>query len=119
MFSLDLENSFFYFLNLIHFKVFIHLIFRFFFEFLLLHARTIAGEIHDEYVETTSKVYNSYFQSYTRQLWKLQVIYAYFIVPLKLSLIYYYLSFCLLIIQTFSLFCIESFKLTNNMMYLP
>lgn len=46
---------------------------RFFFEFLLLHARTIAAEIHDEYVETMSKVYSSYFQSYTKQLWKLQV----------------------------------------------
>ncbi|CAL4060629.1 unnamed protein product, partial [Meganyctiphanes norvegica] len=45
---------------------------RFFFEFLLLHARTIAAEIHDEYVETLSKVYSSYFQSYTKQLWKLQ-----------------------------------------------
>lgn len=45
---------------------------KFFFEFLLLHARTIAAEIHDEYVETMSKVYSSYFQSYTKQLWKLQ-----------------------------------------------
>lgn len=48
-------------------------ILRFFFEFLLLHARTIAAEIHDEYIETMSKVYSSYFQSYTKQLWKLQV----------------------------------------------
>lgn len=47
--------------------------YRFFFEFLLLHARSIAAEIHDEYVETMSKVYSSYFQSYTKQLWKLQV----------------------------------------------
>ncbi|KAK4328680.1 hypothetical protein Pmani_000927 [Petrolisthes manimaculis] len=45
---------------------------KFFFEFLLLHARTIAAEIHDEYIETMSKVYSSYFQSYTKQLWKLQ-----------------------------------------------
>lgn len=45
---------------------------KFFFEFLLLHARTIAAEIHDEYVETLSKVYSSYFASYTKQLWKLQ-----------------------------------------------
>ncbi|XP_045132398.1 vacuolar protein sorting-associated protein 52 homolog isoform X2 [Portunus trituberculatus] len=45
---------------------------KFFFEFLLLHARTVAAEIHDEYVETMSRVYSSYFQSYTKQLWKLQ-----------------------------------------------
>ncbi|XP_018022965.1 vacuolar protein sorting-associated protein 52 homolog [Hyalella azteca] len=45
---------------------------KFFFEFLLQHARTIAGEVHDEYVDTMSKVYYSYFQAYTKQLWKLQ-----------------------------------------------
>uniref|UniRef100_A0A6A7G1B6 Vacuolar protein sorting-associated protein 52 homolog n=2 Tax=Hirondellea gigas TaxID=1518452 RepID=A0A6A7G1B6_9CRUS len=45
---------------------------KFFFEFLLQHTRSIAGEIHDEYVDTMSKVYCSYFQAYTKQLWKLQ-----------------------------------------------
>ncbi|KAF2355350.1 Vps52 [Trinorchestia longiramus] len=45
---------------------------KFFFEFLLQHARTIAGEVHDEYVDTMSKVYFSYFQAYTKQLYKFQ-----------------------------------------------
>ena len=29
---------------------------KFFFEFLLLHARTIAAEIHDEYIETMNEI---------------------------------------------------------------
>lgn len=45
---------------------------KFFFEFLLLYGRTVAAEVHDEYVDTMSKVYTSYFQAYTKHLWKLQ-----------------------------------------------
>lgn len=56
---------------------------RFFFEFLLKHARSIAVEIHDEYVETMSKVYTSYIQAYTKQLWKLQVMSTTFLLSNK------------------------------------
>ena len=37
------------------------------------NERTIAREVRDEYVETMSKIYYSYFKSYTSRLMKLQV----------------------------------------------
>ena len=37
------------------------------------NERQIAREIRDEYVETMSKIYYSYFKSYTSRLMKLQV----------------------------------------------
>ena len=46
---------------------------RFFNEFLMNNERQIAREIRDEYVETMSKIYYSYFKSYTSRLMKLQV----------------------------------------------
>uniref|UniRef100_UPI00358FDED2 vacuolar protein sorting-associated protein 52 homolog isoform X5 n=1 Tax=Myxine glutinosa TaxID=7769 RepID=UPI00358FDED2 len=46
--------------------------FRFFFEFLLTNERQVAKEVRDEYVETMSKIYCSYFKSYTSRLMKLQ-----------------------------------------------
>ena len=46
---------------------------RFFNEFLMSNERTIAREVRDEYVETMSKIYYSYFKSYTSRLMKLQV----------------------------------------------
>uniref|UniRef100_A0A8C4R357 Vacuolar protein sorting-associated protein 52 homolog n=2 Tax=Eptatretus burgeri TaxID=7764 RepID=A0A8C4R357_EPTBU len=46
--------------------------FRFFFEFLLTNERQVAKEVRDEYVETMSKIYCSYFKSYTIRLMKLQ-----------------------------------------------
>ena len=46
---------------------------RFFYEFLTLHDRSIARECRDEYVNTLSKVYFSYFKEYSSKLSKLQV----------------------------------------------
>jgi len=46
--------------------------FRFFNEFLMANERHTAKEIRDEYVETMSKMYYSYFKSYTSKLMKLQ-----------------------------------------------
>lgn len=46
--------------------------FRFFNEFLMTHERHVAKEIRDEYVETMSKIYYSYFKSYSNRLMKLQ-----------------------------------------------
>ncbi|ELT91956.1 hypothetical protein CAPTEDRAFT_183678 [Capitella teleta] len=46
--------------------------YRFFNEFLMTHERGIAREIKDEYVDTTSKIYFSYFKSYHSRLMKLQ-----------------------------------------------
>ncbi len=37
------------------------------------NERTVAREVRDEYVETMSKIYYSYFKSYTSRLMKLQV----------------------------------------------
>lgn len=37
------------------------------------HERQVAKEIRDEYVDTMSKVYYSYFKGYTSRLMKLQV----------------------------------------------
>ena len=47
---------------------------RFFNEFLMTHERHIAKEIRDEYVETMSKIYYSYFKGYLSRLTKLQVL---------------------------------------------
>lgn len=46
--------------------------FRFFNEFLMTHERHVAKEVRDEYVETMSKIYYSYFKSYLNRLMKLQ-----------------------------------------------
>lgn len=46
---------------------------RFFNEFLMTHERHVAKEIRDEYVDTMSKIYYSYFKSYISRLTKLQV----------------------------------------------
>ena len=37
------------------------------------HERQVAKEIRDEYVDTMSKIYYSYFKGYTSRLMKLQV----------------------------------------------
>ncbi|CAJ0946066.1 unnamed protein product [Ranitomeya imitator] len=47
--------------------------YRFFYQFLLGNERSVAQEIQDEYMETMSKVYLSYFKSYTSRLMKVQV----------------------------------------------
>ena len=46
--------------------------FRFFYEFLLANERPTAQEIKDEYLDTVSKVYYSYFRSYLQRLMKLK-----------------------------------------------
>lgn len=46
--------------------------FKFFFEFILTHERNVAQEICGEYVDTMSKIYFSYFKSYSGRLMKLQ-----------------------------------------------
>jgi hypothetical protein len=47
---------------------------RFFYEFLLLHDKSVARECRDEYINTLSKVYFSYFKEYSSKLSKLQVV---------------------------------------------
>ncbi|KAJ1146672.1 hypothetical protein NDU88_012936 [Pleurodeles waltl] len=46
--------------------------YRFFYQFLLANERSVAKEIRDEYVDTMSKIYLSYFKSYTSRLMKVQ-----------------------------------------------
>ncbi|EGW13314.1 Vacuolar protein sorting-associated protein 52-like [Cricetulus griseus] len=46
--------------------------YRFFYQFLLGNERATAKEIRDEYVETLSKIYLSYFRSYLGRLMKVQ-----------------------------------------------
>ncbi|KAL8213581.1 UNVERIFIED_CONTAM: Vacuolar protein sorting-associated protein 52 [Gekko kuhli] len=46
--------------------------YRFFYQFLLGHERSVAKEVRDEYLETMSKIYLSYFKSYTTRLMKVQ-----------------------------------------------
>ncbi|XP_017514462.2 vacuolar protein sorting-associated protein 52 homolog isoform X1 [Manis javanica] len=46
--------------------------YRFFYQFLLGNERATAKEIRDEYVETLSKIYLSYYRSYLGRLMKLQ-----------------------------------------------
>eukprot|EP00794_Sanderia_malayensis_P015923 gene15923-17524_t len=45
---------------------------RYFYEFLLAHHRQVAREIRDEYVDTMSKIYFSYFRGYISKIMKLQ-----------------------------------------------
>jgi len=40
----------------------------------MTHERQIAREIRDEYIETMSKIYYSYFKGYLTKLTKLQVL---------------------------------------------
>ena len=46
---------------------------RFFYEFLTMHDRAVARECRDEYTNTLSKVYFSYFKEYATKLSKLQL----------------------------------------------
>ncbi|CAH2104556.1 unnamed protein product [Euphydryas editha] len=46
--------------------------YKFFFEFILANERNIAQEICNEYIDTLSKVYYSYFKSYASRLDKLK-----------------------------------------------
>lgn len=46
--------------------------FKFFFEFILSNERNVAQEICNEYVDTMSKIYYSYFKSYSGRIMKLQ-----------------------------------------------
>ncbi|PSN53047.1 Vacuolar protein sorting-associated protein 52 [Blattella germanica] len=46
--------------------------FKFFFEFVLLNERSVAQEVCNEYVDTMSKIYYSYFKSYSSRLSKLR-----------------------------------------------
>lgn len=39
----------------------------------MANERTVAKEIRDEYVDTMSKIYYSYFKSYSNRLLKVQV----------------------------------------------
>lgn len=48
---------------------------RFFYEFLVLHDKAVARECRDEYINTLSKVYFSYFKEYASKLAKLQVLF--------------------------------------------
>ncbi|CAG2165869.1 unnamed protein product [Oppiella nova] len=45
---------------------------KFFYQFLMTHDREVAREVHNEYMETMSKVYFSYFKEYLHRLTKLQ-----------------------------------------------
>ncbi|KAH7698689.1 vacuolar protein sorting-associated protein 52, partial [Aphelenchoides avenae] len=46
---------------------------RFFYEFLLANDRQVAREVKDEYVDTISKMFLSYFKTYVSRLFKLQM----------------------------------------------
>ncbi|KAG8039551.1 hypothetical protein G9C98_008194 [Cotesia typhae] len=46
--------------------------YKFFFEFILCNERNVAEEICSEYIDTISKIYYSYFKSYSSRLIKLQ-----------------------------------------------
>lgn len=46
--------------------------YKFFFEFVLANERNVAQEICNEYIDTLSKVYYSYFKSYASRLDKLK-----------------------------------------------
>ncbi|XP_041369494.1 vacuolar protein sorting-associated protein 52 homolog [Gigantopelta aegis] len=46
--------------------------FRFFNEFLMANERHVAKEVRDEYIDTMSKIYYSYFKGYSSRLMKLQ-----------------------------------------------
>ncbi|XP_027563036.1 vacuolar protein sorting-associated protein 52 homolog [Neopelma chrysocephalum] len=47
--------------------------YKFFYQFLLGNERNVAQELRDQYVETVSRIYFSYFKSYTGRLMKIQV----------------------------------------------
>ncbi|OUC41429.1 Vps52 / Sac2 family protein, partial [Trichinella nativa] len=47
--------------------------YRFYFEFILSNDRYVAKEIRDEYVNTTSKIFYTYFKTYASRLMKLQL----------------------------------------------
>lgn len=47
--------------------------YKFFFEFIMANDRAVAEEICGEYIDTMSKIYYSYFKSYSSRLMKLQV----------------------------------------------
>lgn len=47
--------------------------YKFFFEFVLANERNVAEEICAEYIDTMSKIYYSYFKTYSSRLMKLQV----------------------------------------------
>lgn len=49
---------------------------RFFYQFLLGNERTVAQELREQYVDTMSKIYLSYFKSYTSRLMKIQVCFG-------------------------------------------
>ncbi|KMQ97520.1 vacuolar protein sorting-associated protein 52-like protein [Lasius niger] len=49
--------------------------YKFFFEFVLANERNVAEEICGEYIDTMSKIYYSYFRSYSSRLMKLQYHY--------------------------------------------
>lgn len=46
--------------------------YKFFFEFALANERAVAQEVYAEYIDTMSKIYLSYFKSYSSRLMKLQ-----------------------------------------------
>lgn len=46
--------------------------YKFFFQFLLANERGVAQELRDQYVDTMSRIYCSYFKSYTGRLLRLQ-----------------------------------------------
>ncbi|XP_029821491.1 vacuolar protein sorting-associated protein 52 homolog, partial [Manacus vitellinus] len=46
--------------------------YKFFYQFLLGNERNVAQELRDQYVETVSRIYFSYFKSYTGRLMKIQ-----------------------------------------------
>ncbi|NXA44091.1 VPS52 protein, partial [Eudromia elegans] len=46
--------------------------YRFFYQFLLGNERAVAQELREQYVDTMSKIYLSYFKSYTSRLMKIQ-----------------------------------------------
>ncbi|XP_012226650.2 vacuolar protein sorting-associated protein 52 homolog [Linepithema humile] len=46
--------------------------YKFFFEFIMTNERNVAEEIIGEYIDTMSKIYYSYFKSYSSRLMKLQ-----------------------------------------------
>ncbi|TKR81701.1 hypothetical protein L596_015532 [Steinernema carpocapsae] len=47
---------------------------RFFYEFFLANDRQVAREIRDEYMDTVSKMFFSYFKTYASRLFKLQMV---------------------------------------------
>jgi len=51
---------------------------RFFNEFLMANERHVSKEVRDEYLDTMSKIYFSYFKGYLSRLMKLQVKFVFF-----------------------------------------